>query len=40
MNNFIYSIPTTAYFGKGQITILGERLQGLFLGHGGWLTLP
>ena len=26
MDNFIYSIPTTAYFGKGQINILGEKL--------------
>lgn len=31
MNNFIYSIPTTAYFGKGQITILGESIKA----HGG-----
>lgn len=31
MNNFIYSIPTTAYFGKGQITILGETIKA----HGG-----
>jgi alcohol dehydrogenase YqhD (iron-dependent ADH family) len=27
MENFIYSIPTTAYFGKGQITVLGEALK-------------
>ena len=31
MNNFIYSIPTTAYFGKGQISILGETIKT----HGG-----
>jgi len=31
MNNFIYSIPTIAYFGKGQITILGETIKV----HGG-----
>jgi len=31
MNNFIYSIPTTAYFGKGQINILGETIRA----HGG-----
>ena len=31
MKNFIYSIPTTAYFGKGQITILGETIKA----HGG-----
>ncbi|MFZ2948624.1 MAG: iron-containing alcohol dehydrogenase [Desulfuromonadaceae bacterium] len=31
MNNFIYSIPTTAYFGKGQINILGETIKS----HGG-----
>jgi len=31
MNNFIYSIPTTAYFGKGQIKILGETIKA----HGG-----
>ncbi|QSV45736.1 iron-containing alcohol dehydrogenase [Geobacter benzoatilyticus] len=31
MNNFIYSIPTTAYFGKGQISILGETIKS----HGG-----
>lgn len=31
MNNFIYSIPTTAYFGKGQINILGETIKA----HGG-----
>lgn len=27
MNNFIYSIPTTAYFGKGQISILGDTIK-------------
>lgn len=27
MNNFIFSIPTTAYFGKGQISILGETIR-------------
>jgi len=31
MDNFIYSIPTTAYFGKGKITILGETIKA----HGG-----
>jgi len=31
MNNFIFSIPTTAYFGKGQIKILGEAIKA----HGG-----
>ncbi|NVN90702.1 MAG: iron-containing alcohol dehydrogenase [Desulfuromonadales bacterium] len=31
MENFIYSIPTTAYFGRGQITILGETIKT----HGG-----
>jgi alcohol dehydrogenase YqhD (iron-dependent ADH family) len=31
MNNFIFSIPTTAYFGKGQINILGETIKT----HGG-----
>lgn len=31
MNNFIFSIPTTAYFGKGQISILGETVKT----HGG-----
>ncbi|HEX8960086.1 MAG TPA: iron-containing alcohol dehydrogenase [Geobacteraceae bacterium] len=31
MNNFIFSIPTTAYFGKGQINILGEAIKA----HGG-----
>ncbi len=31
MDNFIYSIPTTAYFGKGQIKILGETIKA----HGG-----
>ncbi|MRR07650.1 MAG: iron-containing alcohol dehydrogenase, partial [Deltaproteobacteria bacterium] len=31
MNNFIYSIPTTTYFGKGQIKVLGENIKA----HGG-----
>jgi hypothetical protein len=31
MNNFIYSIPTTAFFGRGQIKILGETIRA----HGG-----
>ena len=31
MDNFIYSIPTTAYFGKGQINNLGETIKA----HGG-----
>ena len=31
MNNFIFSIPTTAYFGKGQISVLGEAIKN----HGG-----
>ena len=31
MNNFIYSIPTTAYFGKGRINVLGETIKA----HGG-----
>jgi butanol dehydrogenase len=31
MNNFIFSVPTTAYFGKGQINILGETIKA----HGG-----
>lgn len=31
MHNFIFSIPTTAYFGKGQINILGETIKA----HGG-----
>lgn len=31
MNNFIFSIPTTAYFGKGQINVLGETIKA----HGG-----
>ena len=31
MDNFIFSIPTTAYFGKGQINILGEAIKK----HGG-----
>jgi len=28
MNNFIYSIPTTIYFGKGQISNLGQVVKG------------
>lgn len=31
MNNFVFSIPTTAYFGKGQIKVLGAAING----HGG-----
>jgi alcohol dehydrogenase YqhD (iron-dependent ADH family) len=31
VNNFIFSIPTTAYFGKGQISVLGEAIRA----HGG-----
>lgn len=31
MNNFVFSIPTTAYFGKGQINILGATIKA----HGG-----
>lgn len=31
MNNFIFTVPTTAYFGKGQINILGETIKA----HGG-----
>jgi len=31
MDNFIYNIPTIAYFGKGQIKILGETIKA----HGG-----
>jgi butanol dehydrogenase len=31
LNNFTFSIPTTAYFGKGQINILGETIKA----HGG-----
>lgn len=31
MHNFIFSIPTTAYFGKGQIKVLGETIKQ----HGG-----
>lgn len=31
MDNFIFSIPTTAYFGKGQIKVLGEAIRA----HGG-----
>ncbi|MBI4793631.1 MAG: iron-containing alcohol dehydrogenase [Deltaproteobacteria bacterium] len=40
MDNFIYSIPTTAYFGKGQITILGAAIKAyggskVLLAYGG-----
>jgi len=35
VNNFIFSIPTTAYFGKGQIEILGETIKA----HGGTKVL-
>jgi len=40
MNNFIYSIPTTAYFGKGQISVLGETIKAhsgtkVLLAYGG-----
>ena len=40
MNNFIFSIPTTAYFGKGQINILGETIKAnggskVLLAYGG-----
>ena len=35
MDNFIYSISTTAYFGKGQINILGENIKA----HGGSMVL-
>jgi len=40
MNNFIFSIPTTAYFGKGQISILGETIKAnggskVLLAYGG-----
>ncbi len=31
MDNFIFSIPTTAYFGKGQINVLGATIKT----HGG-----
>jgi butanol dehydrogenase len=31
MDNFVFSIPTTAYFGRGQIIILGETIKA----HGG-----
>lgn len=27
MHNFIFSVPTTAYFGKGQIKVLGETIK-------------
>ena len=26
MKNFVFSIPTIAYFGKGQIKVLGETI--------------
>ena len=35
MDNFIYSIPTVAYFGKGQINILGKTIKT----HGGTKVL-
>ncbi len=35
MNNFIYSIPTIAYFGRGQIKVLGETIKT----HGGTRVL-
>ena len=40
MDNFIYSIPTTALFGKGQINILGETIRAyggskVLLAYGG-----
>jgi alcohol dehydrogenase YqhD (iron-dependent ADH family) len=40
MDNFIYSIPTTAYFGKGQINILGDTIKAyggskVLLAYGG-----
>jgi len=40
MRNFIFSIPTTAYFGKGQIKILGEAIKSqggsrVLLAYGG-----
>lgn len=31
MDNFIFNIPTIAYFGKGQIEILGKTIKS----HGG-----
>ena len=31
MKNFVFSIPTIAYFGKGQIKVLGETIKA----HGG-----
>lgn len=31
MHNFIFNIPTIAYFGKGQISVLGETIKA----HGG-----
>ena len=35
MDNFIYNIPTIAYFGKGQIEVLGETIKT----HGGTKVL-
>lgn len=40
MDNFIYSIPTTAFFGKGQISILGDTIKAyggskVLLAYGG-----
>lgn len=40
MDNFIFSIPTTAFFGKGQINILGETIKAyggskVLLAYGG-----
>ena len=40
MDNFIYSIPTTAFFGKGQISILGDTIKSyggskVLLAYGG-----
>jgi alcohol dehydrogenase YqhD (iron-dependent ADH family) len=40
MDNFIYSIPTTAFFGKGQINILGDTIKAyggskVLLAYGG-----
>ena len=40
MHNFIFSIPTTAYFGKGQIKVLGDTIKAhdgtkVLLAYGG-----
>ncbi|QOX80478.1 iron-containing alcohol dehydrogenase [Trichlorobacter lovleyi] len=40
MRNFIFSIPTTAYFGKGQIKVLGQTIKAqggskVLLAYGG-----